>query len=96
MPPDLHSIAAGRPRSRAVRGVMGFQPMEVRREMSAAIGTSGDIFVVSAALAPRSRQEKIMEWVEQGLVRNEREDDTVTLINVDDLKIEVENYAHGE
>jgi hypothetical protein len=41
-------------------------------------------------------QEKIMEWVEQGLVRNEREDDTVTLINVDDLKIEVENYSHGE
>ena len=41
-------------------------------------------------------QEKILEWVEQGLIRCEREDDTVTLINVDDLRIEVENYAHGE
>ena len=41
-------------------------------------------------------QEKILEWVEQGLIRCEREEDTVTLINVDDLRIEVENYAHGE
>lgn len=41
-------------------------------------------------------QEKILEWVEQGLIRCEREDGTVTLINVDDLRIEVENYAHGE
>ena len=40
--------------------------------------------------------EKLMEWVEQGLIRSEREGDAVTLVNVDDLKIEVENYAHGE
>ena len=40
--------------------------------------------------------EKLMEWVDQGLIRSEREDDAVTLVNVDDLKIEVENYSHGE
>ena len=41
-------------------------------------------------------EEKILEWVEQGLIRSEREEDAVTLVNVDDLRIEVENYAHGE
>ena len=42
------------------------------------------------------QQEKILEWVEQGVIRCEREEETVTLVNVDDLRIEVENYAHGE
>ena len=41
-------------------------------------------------------QEQILEWVEQGLIRHEREEDVVTQVNVDDLRIEVENYAHGE
>lgn len=41
-------------------------------------------------------REQILEWVEQGLIRNEREEDVVTQVNVDDLRIEVENYAHGE
>lgn len=41
-------------------------------------------------------QEKIMEWIEQGLVRFESAEEAVTLVNVDDLRIEVENYAHGE
>jgi hypothetical protein len=40
-------------------------------------------------------QEKILEWVDQGLVRCEREDDVVMLVNIDDLRIEVENYSHG-
>ena len=41
-------------------------------------------------------EEQILEWVEQGLIRCERSEDVVTLVNVDDLRIEVENYAHGE
>ena len=41
-------------------------------------------------------EEKILEWVEQGLIRSERDEDVVKLVNVDDLRIEVENYAHGE
>jgi hypothetical protein len=41
-------------------------------------------------------QEKILEWVDQGVLRYEKEGDAVTLVNVDDLKIEVENYSHGE
>jgi hypothetical protein len=41
-------------------------------------------------------QEKILEWVEQGLIRCERDEAAVTLVNVDDLRVEVENYAHGE
>ena len=41
-------------------------------------------------------QAQILEWVEQGLIRHEREEDVVTQVNVDDLRIEVENYAHGE
>ena len=40
--------------------------------------------------------EQILEWVEQGLIRCERAEDVVTLVNVDDLRVEVENYAHGE
>ena len=41
-------------------------------------------------------QEQILEWVDQGLIRCEREEAVVTLINVDDLRVEVENYVHGE
>ncbi len=41
-------------------------------------------------------QEKILGWIEQGIVRSEREGDTVSLVNIDDLKIEIENYSHGE
>ena len=41
-------------------------------------------------------QERILEWVDQGLVRCERTEEVVVLVNVDDLRIEVENYAHGE
>ena len=40
--------------------------------------------------------EKILEWVGQGVIRCEREADAVVQVNVDDLRIEVENYAHGE
>ena len=40
--------------------------------------------------------EQILEWVEQGLIRCEREEEAVKLVNVDDLRVEVENYAHGE
>ena len=41
-------------------------------------------------------QEQILEWVDQGLIRCEREEEAVKLVNVDDLRVEVENYAHGE
>jgi len=41
-------------------------------------------------------QEKILEWVNQGIVRSEREGGTISLVNIDDLKIEIENYSHGE
>lgn len=51
---------------------------------------------VDAAAKFGVSEEKILEWVEQGLIRCEREGDAVTLINVDDLRVEVENYAHGE
>jgi hypothetical protein len=51
---------------------------------------------VDAAAKFGVTEEQILEWVEQGLIRCEREEEAVTLVNVDDLRVEVENYAHGE
>ena len=34
----------------------------------------------------------ILEWVEEGLVRCERQDGAVSQVNIDDLKLEVEAY----
>jgi hypothetical protein len=39
---------------------------------------------------------RISEWVEEGLVRTEIGADSLLRVNVDDLKVEVENYARGE
>ena len=35
----------------------------------------------------------LMEWVEEGLVRAEREDDKVVQVNIDDVRIEVETMV---
>ncbi len=40
--------------------------------------------------------EKILEWVEEGLVRCEREGEDVVRVNIDDVKLEMENYVRGE
>lgn len=34
------------------------------------------------------RKEQIMEWVEEGLVRSEREDDHVVRVNIDDVQLQ--------
>ena len=36
---------------------------------------------------------KLMEWVEEGLVRAEREGDKVVHVNIDDVRIEVETMV---
>ena len=36
---------------------------------------------------------KLMEWVEEGLVRVEKEDDKVVQVNIDDVRIEVETMV---
>lgn len=40
--------------------------------------------------------ETILEWVEEGLVRCEREDDAIVRVNIDDVKLELDNYLHKE
>jgi len=40
--------------------------------------------------------ERIKDWVAEGLVRTETGADGVERVNVDDLRVEVENYARGE
>ena len=36
---------------------------------------------------------KLMEWVEEGLVRAEKENDKVVQVNIDDVRIEVETMV---
>ena len=36
------------------------------------------------------QETQLMEWVEEGLVRSESEGGTVTHVNIDDVRIEVE------
>ncbi len=36
---------------------------------------------------------KILEWVEEGLVRCEREGDDIVRVNIDDVKIEMEGFV---
>ena len=40
--------------------------------------------------------EVILEWVEEGLVRCEREEDKVVRVNIDDVKLEMEGYVRNE
>ena len=37
----------------------------------------------------------ILEWVEEGLVRCEREGDKVVRVNIDDVKLEMEGYVRN-
>ncbi len=39
------------------------------------------------------QQERLMEWVQEGLVRAEREDGKVVRVNIDDVRIEVESMV---
>ena len=36
------------------------------------------------------KMDKLMEWVEEGLVRTEKEGDIVVQVNIDDVRLEVE------
>ena len=36
------------------------------------------------------KMEQLMEWVDEGLVRAELEDEKVVRVNIDDLRIEVQ------
>ncbi len=40
--------------------------------------------------------EKILAWVEEGLVRCEREGDEIVRVNIDDIKLEMDNYVKGD
>lgn len=40
--------------------------------------------------------EQIKRWVEDGLVRAEMEDDLVTQVNIDDVRLEVEAMVNRE
>ncbi len=40
--------------------------------------------------------DTILEWVEEGVVRCEREKDEIVRVNIDDVKLEVENYIREE
>ena len=37
--------------------------------------------------------DRLMRWVEDGLVRAEQEDDKVVRVNIDDVRIEVETMV---
>jgi len=39
--------------------------------------------------------EKILEWVEEGLVRTEQEEEVVR-VNIDDVKLEMQRYLEPE
>jgi hypothetical protein len=41
------------------------------------------------------RQEQIAEWIEEGLVRYEREGEAVARVNIDDLKLQIERISEG-
>ena len=40
--------------------------------------------------------ETILAWVEEGLVRCEREGDDVVRVNIDDIKLEMENFIRND
>jgi predicted site-specific integrase-resolvase len=41
------------------------------------------------------QKDRLMEWVEDGLVRCEREGEKVVRVNIDDVKLEVESMSRG-
>ena len=40
--------------------------------------------------------ETILEWVDEGLVRCEREGDEVIRVNIDDVKLEMAKFIHQD
>ena len=40
--------------------------------------------------------ETILEWVDEGLVRCEREGDEVIRVNIDDVKLEMTKFIHQD
>ena len=40
--------------------------------------------------------EILLAWVEEGVVRCEREGDDVVRVNIDDVKLEMDDYVKGE
>jgi hypothetical protein len=41
------------------------------------------------------RQAQIAEWIDEGLVRYEKEGEAVARVNIDDLKLQVERVSEG-
>jgi hypothetical protein len=41
------------------------------------------------------RQEQIAQWIDEGLVRFEREGEAVARVNIDDIKLQVERISEG-
>ena len=41
------------------------------------------------------RQEQIAEWIDEGLVRYEKEGAEVARVNIDDLKLQIERISEG-
>lgn len=39
------------------------------------------------------QMDQLMAWVEEGLVRAEKEEDTIVRVNIDDVRIEVETMV---
>jgi len=39
------------------------------------------------------KQSQLMEWVDEGVVRAERDGETVTRVNIDDVRLEVETMV---
>jgi predicted site-specific integrase-resolvase len=41
------------------------------------------------------RQEQVAEWIDEGLVRFEKEEGKVARVNIDDIKLQVERISEG-
>jgi predicted site-specific integrase-resolvase len=61
----------------------------------------GNMALGKTWLSPEEVAEKfgiskalVLEWVQQGLVRSEREDEHVVRVNIDDVKLEVDAMVH--
>lgn len=42
------------------------------------------------------RKALLLEWVEEGLVRSEKEQGSVARVNIDDVKLQVDAMVHRE
>jgi hypothetical protein len=41
------------------------------------------------------RQQQIAQWIDEGLVRFEKEGEAVARVNIDDIKLQVERISEG-